>query len=550
MNFINPSPSKNTYNKNRFITNNQPELNTSKDLDSEDDFIDLVSTSSSINTNTYPFEQNYEQLPSSAYLNNQSVETLSHSSEKLADFQQQQEKQNFDTKMSSIASLSSSHISTTHAENNLNSQHSSTVTTSAPNIKVIPIAIKTPGIVTPQRLKNKNRISRIPSGKFNQNQSLTDISTVSTIEDLLAEKVEKIANHLEAANSNILQVDGKIKNLKETSLDNLGANNEILNDLKDQIQDSVRTQQLLNRNLSQIGNNSGPILLPSQAPKNHQAPNLSTLNNSFPTNNQTTEDDHAFLARLRAEADFKVNEAIRLAENNQNKITIEKTMDKLTQFLDAQNNSTSKNAEQIILQAQKEQSKLRTQSNAINAKTKKLNEMLADLSIEKQNLEKELQMHKNERQNLHTDLFTAKSEIKSLKDELNNLKIQLQNQNHQTSEKSYQNQMQKQKLDESTNLNYSYLNEISVLKQTLERMSSERADLDNEVTKLKSEVGKMRHLNGEEIRNLVDKHQSDLNRVRLEHEKRLKELQNANNMQFEERLQVYWFWLVVLEQVT
>ena len=88
--------------------------------------------------------------------------------------------------------------------------------------------------------------------------------------------------------------------------------------------------------------------------------------------------------------------------------------------------------------------------------------MLADLSIEKQNLEKELQMHQNERQNLHTDLFTAKSEIKSLKDELNNLKIQLQNQNHQTSEKSYQNQMQKQKLDESTNLNYSYLNEISV----------------------------------------------------------------------------------------
>merc|ERR1712048_471965 len=83
--------------------------------------------------------------------------------------------------------------------------------------------------------------------------------------------------------------------------------------------------------------------------------------------------------------------------------------------------------------------------------------------------------------------------------------------------------MQKQKLDESTNLNYSYLNEISVLKQTLERMSSERADLDNEVTKLKSEVGKM----------------SDLNRVRLEHEKRLKELQNANNMQFGERLQVY-----------
>ena len=64
--------------------------------------------------------------------------------------------------------------------------------------------------------KSGNRIKVIPiQVKPTMQAPPSETSTTSTIEDLLAEKVERIANHLEMANTNILSVGGKLNGIRD-----------------------------------------------------------------------------------------------------------------------------------------------------------------------------------------------------------------------------------------------------------------------------------------------------------------------------------------------
>lgn len=170
---------------------------------------------------------------------------------------------------SSTASL------TLHTENPVTEP--TTCTTTSPNIKVIPIAINTNHAamppVPPHQIKRRNR-SRDrsePEPRHIPTPSITDISTVSTIEDLLAQKVERIANHLETANNNILHVDGKIKNYQSENSNiksQLNKNNEsfqILNNLKDQIDQSLLKQTLVHDKLNKSIKKQNQIFSQHQA---------------------------------------------------------------------------------------------------------------------------------------------------------------------------------------------------------------------------------------------------------------------------------------------
>ena len=68
--------------------------------------------------------------------------------------------------------------------------------------------------------RSNNRVKIIPiQVKPTMQAPPSETSTTSTIEELLAEKVERIASHLEMANSNILSVGGKLNGMREDTED-------------------------------------------------------------------------------------------------------------------------------------------------------------------------------------------------------------------------------------------------------------------------------------------------------------------------------------------
>ena len=80
---------------------------------------------------------------------------------------------------------------------------------------------ETSDTVSAEKINNKqmkNRVKVIPIQVKPQIEP-SETSTTSTIEELLAEKVERIASHLEMANSNILSVGGKLNGIRDDTVE-------------------------------------------------------------------------------------------------------------------------------------------------------------------------------------------------------------------------------------------------------------------------------------------------------------------------------------------
>ena len=173
---------------------------------------------------------------------------------------------------------------------------------------------------------NQPNIKVIPISFNNPNQPTVE-STTSSIEDILADKVERIAAHLEKANSNILHVDNRIRSFRTEHSKNLETANQqesiqTLTELRDQIDARLKEQAQVNQNLNKsiksLKNVSEKAsTLP--ATKNNVNP-LFNGHHTYPSKSiQFTEDTQTFLDRIRRDADQRVNDALRTVENSEHK---------------------------------------------------------------------------------------------------------------------------------------------------------------------------------------------------------------------------------------
>jgi hypothetical protein len=427
----------------------------------------------------------------------------------------------------------------------------STTCTSSPNIKVIPIAIQQPAMSHMHQM-HQQRIPRPVARNHRHHrqiatppktQSITDISTVSTIEDILAQKVERIASHLETANNNILNVDGKIKNYRsenlglKNSIENMNQNTNksndqsfnILNSLKDQIDHSLMRQEQvhkkLNRSLKEAhqrqvtqngfydGNLSAPVILPSS---NYYS--SENLNKSAP--NLIGEDTKQFLNRIRLEANQKVAAAI---EEETTKQQNNQTLDEIKKYLHQQNTNAQKQAAEIA-EIALQQSRDEIAGNQ------------REFESYRHKLENDMKYHKRERKNLNDDLVMAQAEIKSLKLELESVKKSFSNL-AENERKNFEN-----KLNDSNSLNYQNLNEISILKTTLEKLTSERADLENKLKISNDENYNLENRYKNEIKLISEKYENEILSYKQDYDGKLDHLAQQGDQELRSRKEEMSFY--------
>lgn len=453
----------------------------------------------------------------------------------------------------SLESFTESDSSETATESQTLNTESQTATayntySSAPNIKVIPIAIKQqhPG------LPGHGGGLTFPAPP--KTTSITDVSTASTIEDLLAEKVERIASHLEAANNNILNVDGKIKHFRNENFSKNEENYSVLNNLKSQIDHSLHQQsqvhdklsksiKRLDRSVASKPNqflSSAPVILPQSnfavtgETQSQPQPQLNrTLPGAAPrsathgmSNLQAAavmEDTKSFLNRIRREADERVSAAIQTAEKEQAEKDLqaesESTLARLKNFLDQQNQESNLKAQQQAMEIAAEQEKQK-----FFAKTQK-----KELDAVKKGLQNEIKLYKNEKDHLTGSLAEAKGEVKSLKFELESLK------------KSFDDisVSERRKFEEqsfaSQSYNYKNLNEINVLKKTLERLTSERAEQENVLFNKREEHERLVSDHRDEIKRLSDNYEREIADYKNEYSSQLDQLEIRGDKSNRER---------------
>jgi len=393
-----------------------------------------------------------------------------------------------------------------------------TQTTSAPNIKVIPIAIK-------QTAPHQAMPIAYPSPPQKTTTSATDLSTVSTIEDMLAEKVERIASHLEAANNNILNVDGKIKHFRNENITKNQDNYDVLNNLKSQIDQSLQQQNQVHNRLSKsikrldktmlTGPKSGPVILPQSnyhavdAQGFHQTYPLPSSGHGLGAEHQTAaavmEDTKSFLTRIRREADQRVSEAIKSAEKEQEH---DSTIDRLKNFLDQQNKESNIKAQQQAAEIAAEQEKRKYLAHS----------QKKELESVKNNFQTEINFYKKERENLNSNLNDSKKEISSLKFELDSLRKSFDD--ISKNERRKFDELEKQSLA-SHNYNYQNLNEIGILKGTIDRLNSEKADLENKVWKKREENDRLREEQKAELQQISEKYEKEIEMYKNEYSSHL-----------------------------
>ena len=221
-------------------------------------------------------------------------------------------------------------------------------------------------------------------------------------------------------------------------------------------------------------------------------------------------------------------------------------MTKLKNFLDQQNQESNLKAQQQAAEIASEQEKQKILLN--NQKEEFLNV--------KKGFENEIKFHKKERENLAGSLSSAKSEIKSLKFELDSLRksfdnismierskydamqLELQNSINQNrlNQNNYRDQNQAAAAAERT----AHLHELNVLKQTLERLTNERADLENQNLKLKEDMVKMKEANQKSLDNLSVKYEKEISDYRNEYGKQLDQIE-VEGEKSERSIAHYWF---------
>lgn len=350
--------------------------------------------------------------------------------------------------------------------------------------------------------KSGNRIKVIPiQVKPTMQAPPSETSTTSTIEDLLAEKVERIANHLEMANTNILSVGGKLNGIRDDTHHKGSENIEVLTQLRNQIDGRLQQQNTVNsklsrhiKDLSKTVNQRNHIKLRENMTSQPVLIPPHSMAHTFPppgviVANETTD---AFLDRIRREANDRVDEAIRVTEHRKEK---EETIDKLRQFLEDQ----AREKDEIT--------KLTEKSDSAN------------------------------------NLQSAKAEVRALKAQLKNAQ-KLQNaQNtqtlldHQNAENAkiaaetaaYQAaQQQQQKAVKDAEAREAVNNSLAQ-KSALEMLTNERAELENKVFSLSRELHDMKAEHAYEIRKLSDRYEHEISDYRDAYDHKFKELNHQTD---------------------
>jgi len=334
-------------------------------------------------------------------------------------------------------------------------------TRGSPRVKIIPIQVK-------------SRHAPMPV------MNMATDSTTSTIEDLLAEKVERIAGHLELANTNILDVGGKINHYRDESKQNTHDNLHILTDLRNQIDSRLAQQNAVNSKLSR---HLKGLARHSKKPDPLQNITTGSVNGAQPvfvphytyppaasrhTNVGGPESTDAFLERIRRDANERVNEAIRRTTEQKDK---DDTIDKLRTFLEQQNQERER--------AERQQVAERAQQVAERA------------------------------QHVSSELDQANAEIRALHAQLSSLRTGI----NSTQKLKKQNQK----------------TEIEILRSTLEQLTGERAEMDNKILQLTGEMNDLRVCHERDTQKLKDEYTDEIEGYRRRYDQKLDELQAKSN---------------------
>jgi len=348
---------------------------------------------------------------------------------------------------------------------------------------------------------NQPNIKVIPISFNNPNQPTVE-STTSSIEDILADKVERIAAHLEKANSNILHVDNRIRSFRTEHSKNLETANQqesiqTLTELRDQIDARLKEQAQVNQNLNKsIKSLKNVSEKASTFPANKNNVNpLFNSNHTYPGKSiQFSEDTQTFLERIRREADQRVNDALRTVENSEN--------------MNSNNEMILQKLESILHQQEMEKDQ------------KNLNSRLAENKIlfesESQKFKRTAKIFEEEKKKLQMELKTARSEITGLKIELDQLKHEV-----------HLNNMHKmKKLDQDQSNQRDNESQIHALKATLQSLISSRAELENELESYKKKVEQKKIESENTLAQLRIKYENEISEYQREYDRQLRNLQN------------------------
>jgi len=362
---------------------------------------------------------------------------------------------------------------------NVEVSHSQSSSSNQPNIKVIPIS-------------------------FNHPNQPTVESTTSSIEDILADKVERIAAHLEKANSNILHVDNRIRSFRTEHTKNFQTANQqesiqTLTELRDQIDARLKEQAQVNQNLNKsIKSLKNVSEKASTFPANKNNVNpLYNSNHTYPSKSiQFSEDTQTFLDRIRRDADQRVNDALRTVENSEP-------------------TSSNSNNEKIL---QKLESILQQQE--IERNQKNLDSRLAEnkqyFESESQKLKRTAKMFEDEKKKLQVELKSAHLEITGLKQELGQLKHEVSLNNLHKMKKSDQDQRDND-------------SQIHALKATLQSLISGRAELENELENYKTKIEQSKAESENKLAQVRIKYENEISEYQREYDRQLRNLQNEQH---------------------